>query len=447
MSIALAIAIPKVNADKLKSVLDRHARFNWRSKNEIVIIELPEGLSPEDSAMFLCDELQGHSSSDHSTVLVPNRVHINHNILSDAGYSVTNGTCISNLLHGHGLLNELKKRGLDWRTSVLAMTARYALAQISEKDIDSWLSQFEFLGNHRPVGEHLLQLLEILAPADLAESLCKDSDFKRNNLFFGFNKDKYGKSWGTVTNLVQKSCPTSPMLPFNEAIEQCNDFNEVWLVEDGLFSGRESRSVFDSLRGMRPSNRSQKVPPLRDVNKLSSTSILLRFGAVCDFGWETLHRYLVKNKLLNIHIESACAAMKFSVLADPPNNEQNNKLDQSDIDDGAFLESLRNRVNPYAFQSSRGWKDAPLEAKAKLFCEEIGQQLWSSYLNQKNFDLTSWPKERIDRCSLGMEGLGLTFAFAHSVPKATLPLFWAEGMVTIGDKRKMWRPLFPSANT
>lgn len=447
MSIALAIAIPAINADKLASVLDRHARFDWRKRNEIIVIELQEGLSPDENAMHVCDGLQGHMLSPHFTVLVPNRVHITSNILIEAGYSVTNATSINHLIHGQGLINELKNKGLDWRTSVLSMTQRYALAKITEDHIESWLKQFEFLGNHLPVGEHLLQLVEILAPADLVGSLCKDYDFKKNNIIFGFNKDKYGKSWGTVTNLVQKSCSSSTMLPLNEAIEQCHDFKEVWLVEDGLFSGKESRSIFDSLRNVRPPNRSQKVPALTHVDKLSTTSVLLRFGAVCDFGMETLHRYLVKNRLLNIHIDSACAAKKFSVLTDPPPYKQNGELDPCNIDDATFLESLRQRVSPYAFQSDRGWKSAPLETKAREFCENVGQQLWSCYLKQKTFDMTSWPVERVARCSLGMEGVGLTFAFAHSVPKATLPLFWAKGTVTINGKSKMWQPLFPYADT
>lgn len=44
-----------------------------------------------------------------------------------------------------------------------------------------------------------------------------------------------------------------------------------------------------------------------------------------------------------------------------------------------------------------------------------------------------------------MYGLGMALAFGHSVPKASLPLFWMDGDVTIGANSLKWQPLFPDA--
>src|SRR6266568_977059 len=63
---------------------------------------------------------------------------------------------------------------------------RSALGSVSEVEIDRWLGQFERLGNHRAVGEHLLQLIDILPLAELGDSLSVDSDFYGAELVVGF---------------------------------------------------------------------------------------------------------------------------------------------------------------------------------------------------------------------------------------------------------------------
>ena len=115
--------------------------------------------------------------------------------------------------------------------------------------------------------------------------------------------------------------------------------------------------------------------------------------------------------------------------------------------DRSFLDQLRSRVIPFAFQDDKGWKDGASLGRARVFSEQVGEQLWRSYIvKRKNFDPGSWPAERMRLCALGMEGLGLTFAFPHSVPKASLPLFWARGQVTFGGISLDWVPLLPDAD-
>ncbi|MNF76111.1 hypothetical protein D3C84_582130 [compost metagenome] len=81
------------------------------------------------------------------------------------------------------------------------------------------------------------------------------------------------------------------------------------------------------------------------------------------------------------------------------------------------------------------------------FCSSIGRQLWVNYCIRmgelKGWDM--WADQKLDNCALGMHGLGLTHAFGHSVPKASLPLLWGSGPVQWNGKTINWSPLFKNA--
>jgi hypothetical protein len=351
------------------------------------------------------------------------------------------------LVRGDGLRRQLRDLGLDWRSEVNVRLKHYALGTVNEGEIDRWLGQFERLGNHRAVGEHLLQLLDVLPLADLGEALSSDSDFYGAELVVGFSNDKWGKSWGAVSTLIRKKCASASLLPIAEAVAQGGHPKVLRLVEDGLFSGTEMRGVFDSLRGSRPPGRSQKVPRLPDPSVLSQVSAQVHFAVVCDYGEAILRRYMASNSLPNIQIAVGGAARKVRVLdgkADLLPTPDESKLTH---DDETFRAQLRSRVVPFAFQSERGWRDEASRLRAQIFCANVGEQLWRSYIEKKNFDLGAWPGDRIQRCALGMEGLGLTFAFPHSVPKASLPVLWARGRVTLDGQSIDWLPLLPNADS
>ena len=89
-----------------------------------------------------------------------------------------------------------------------------------------------------------------------------------------------------------------------------------------------------------------------------------------------------------------------------------------------------------------------LSAADEHFLRTIGRQLWQNYLTAelpRRPNWKMWPGNRIDECSLGMRGFGMNVAFAHSAPKAMLPLFWGGGRVTFSDCEVDWMPLAPSA--
>jgi hypothetical protein len=434
---SLLIPIPRSSKEALKEALNRIAPFDWATRGLIHIFSLDEP-TQKNVAYTICEYCENNNIQN---ILVPKRVHCDAEAISDAGYSVITGPTLVELVRGGGLRRHLRDLSLDWRCEVTARLNPYALGLVSEVEIDKWLRQFERLGNHRAVGEHLLQLMDMLPLMDLGESLSAGSDFYGSALIIGFNNDTWGKSWGTVSTLIRKKCASASLLPITEAIEKGDHPNVLRLVEDGLFSGTEMRAIFDSLRGTRPPGRSQKVPKLDDPTLLSRAPTQVHFGAVCDFGEEMMRRYLSLNALPNIQIAVSAAARRFRVLHTHPTTETA-KLQ----DNNAFLDWLRARVVPFAFQDDKGWKDKDSLLRARNFCENVGTQLWRSYITRKNFDPTSWPKDRVNLCALGMEGLGLTFAFPHSVPKASLPLLWARGNVTAYGTSLFWKPLFPNAD-
>jgi len=434
---SLLIAIPSQNADSLQSALNRIAGFDWELRRSVHTFTIDVSLPKNSISQQICEYCQANSIQN---ILVPLRVHCGERQLAEAGYSVINGPSVKQLIHGNGLQSRLRDLKLDWRSQVSDRLSQYALGFISSAHVDQWLGQFERLGNHRAVGEHLLQLIDVLPLPDVGESLSKDSDFYGSELVIGFTNDKWGKSWGTVSNLIRKKCAGASILPVAEAIENGAPPNVLRLVEDGLFSGTEMRAILDSLRGTRASNRAQKVRKLSDPSVLSRISAQVYFAAVCDFGEAMLRHYTTSRSLPNIQIGVSAAARKLRVLQ--PMEPQNGPV----LDDHAFRAQLRSRVVPFAFQNDKGWKGADSMLRAKSFCETIGSQLWKSYIGKKGFDLEAWPDDRIKLCALGMEGLGLTFAFPHSVPKASLPVFWARGRVEAYSSSLEWIPLFPDAD-
>ncbi len=193
-----------------------------------------------------------------------------------------------------------------------------------------------------------------------------------------------------------------------------------------------------------PTNKqTAEIPQLPDISRLSKVPAEVHFGVVCDFGVEILRYYTASNSLPNIQVALSTAARKFRVL--------NKTADAGSTDESeneyTFRNRLRSRVEPYAFQADKGWKDSNSLDRARNFCKNVGSQLWYNYIIKKNFEQSSWPESRVNLCALGMESLGLTFAFPHSVPKASLPLLWARGKVTAYSTSLNWLPLFPNADS
>lgn len=250
-----------------------------------------------------------------------------------------------------------------------------------------------------------------------------------------------------LSNLFQKQInPINPKFTGIEDFHTVLNSNQpqtnggkILFLEDGLFSGTEMTKILGDLLGFEiPAGRTRKAPPLTDKSMLKNRSITLLFPVATTFGIARLEAFLRDNELTNITVE--CCS-KLEVL-----NSQGTEA----LDGGTFLdERVRNcPSDPDAhlirlpFENMAVWKDVERATKALNFCKEIGKQLFEQYLQSKKRE---WPPEKVERCALGMYGIGLAFAFTHSIPKATIPLFWAEGKVRYQGKTINWVPLFPNA--
>jgi len=106
------------------------------------------------------------------------------------------------------------------------------------------------------------------------------------------------------------------------------------------------------------------------------------------------------------------------------------------------LHSADQDIIPQAFIDSR-WGSRRDEAIN--FCRQVGAQLFRSYQEGKG---KTWTERRIQDCALGAGNMALLIAFAHSLPKSTIPFFWCHGK-SQDAKGKIfsWKPLFTSAHT
>ena len=428
-------------AQELRSRIDRVALASWRDEGQILFFTAPDAnRTGKELAANILEYLDGKSVAD---VWIQKRLKCDIRQLQLRGLSVSS-YALKTLLQGDNLFKYLKRFGLDWKMAAQRKLCSYASAEITESHVAKWLLQFDHLGNHRWVGEVLLRLLDVMPAHEVGDALAVDGSFFSDQLIFAFNKDRWGKSWETINGHLVKRHSGLNLQPISEAIVVCKSPSRIKLIEDGLFSGTEMKGIFDSLLNER-NGRAPKVTPLSDPSILRKVALGLRFSVICDYGDQILAHFLAKKNLLNISIDHDAARRRIRVLR--PNSDKAKPISEgvpSQFTD-TFTEQLRSRIEPEVFQHTELWGDKI--DRAKSFCREIGGQLWQNYLYKKNY-LTGWPPDRVQRCALGMEGLGLAFAFAHSVPKATLPLFWGRGPVYFGGNEKVnWIPLFENADT
>lgn len=106
-------------------------------------------------------------------------------------------------------------------------------------------------------------------------------------------------------------------------------------------------------------------------------------------------------------------------------------------------------LQPYLVELARQRLGDEKAAQLRAFCVTIGRQLFDNYLTDQvrdqNWTWDKWPEEKRARGALGMHSMALTHAFAHSIPKASLPLIWGKGPVVIGTRRLVWKPLLQNA--
>ncbi|PMY41454.1 hypothetical protein C1Y35_07660 [Pseudomonas sp. GW456-L14] len=330
--------------------------------------------------------------------------------------------------------------GLSVLTAASSILRPWTHASIDANTLGNWKGQFGRLGKYAWLADAILARTTLMTAPQLTDCLV-DSPLKSADIA-AFNRDGRGvsKSGDVIANQIGKRLQGLKILDSPADAIETMPKGRIVVVEDGLWSGTEVIGVFDSLLGRRKGR--EKTKPLANPDLLRSASLDLVYGVSTDYGMAMVKRYLQDEGLANISVQSrdTIALASKGLL--------------SNIADPAFdIQALRSSgpvadaIKPHLFESLKACLTPEQCAEADRFLRDIGRQLWRNYLNEmkerKNWDM--WSDEKLDNCALGMHGLGLTYAFGHSVPKATLPLLWGSGTVTWGGRTVDWTPLFQNA--
>ena len=331
---------------------------------------------------------------------------------------------------------------LDLVTASATFAQSWTNATVDRPHIEHWLDQFARLDRHAWLGRLLLGQMTMPSGSGLSQALATMPIAEGTAMCV--NRDPRGnfKSADILGTLLTKQFAGRVVHDSPARAIEHGTSRSVVLIEDGLWSGTEAMGIIDSLLGHRPDPK-LKTPKLEDPRLLQDTQLTLAYAVGTDYGQAMIRRHLRDRGLE--HVQVQCSTLLS--VATPQLLEQ--------MQDPAFqLQTIRETgperalLKPHAFEvmRSQGMSETDI-ARAVRFTAEIGRQLFSNYLRsqQEKHGWTPWEGEKLLRAANGMHGLGLTFGFSHSIPKACLPLFWASGRVELSGSVVDWRPLFPNS--
>ena len=335
---------------------------------------------------------------------------------------------------------------LDWNSIVQRNLGLWRHERIDSFRVDAWLDQFDRLGSSRWIGETLLQVFDFWSDQRLVDSVQLTLESLSAYSYICFNREKAGKSGDVLANLFRKKL--SSIGGQNVAIEDLREVlarrdeslqgGGILFMEDALFSGTEIIKTFEDLLDMPlKEGRQRRVSPLPDKRLVKDREILIFFPVATTLGVERVRRFLKSNDLSNVRIEYSISG-ELKVLTP----EGCDALGSGDFFDasGKIPRSPDLHIRQIPFDDNKGkWKSEDRILRAKQFCREVGCQLWGNYIERMGW---KWSEDRIRSCGMGMMGVGLAVAFTHSIPKASLPIFWGSGPVELNRKRIDWNPLF-----
>jgi hypothetical protein len=214
------------------------------------------------------------------------------------------------------------------------------------------------------------------------------------------------------------------------------------VFEDGLWTGTEAIGILESLQGLRPERA--KTRALANPALLNACDLQLAYAVATDYGLALMRRYAKDKGLDRVSFWGA----REVVVAAPGVIERlaDSSYDPSTLYvDGPAGDSLQ----PYLVQRARELCGDEQAQQLQGFCTAVGRQLFDNYLTDQvrdhNWSWDKWPEQKRSLAAMGMHGMALSHAFAHSIPKASLPLLWGNGPVIVGSRRVVWKALFPNA--
>lgn len=326
--------------------------------------------------------------------------------------------------------------------------------------VNDWRRQFYSVGGDLGLqtADTLLRILQIMPTSHVATCVIQHGVSQE----YGYAKDVPGKSWGVVLNSVRNR-GSSPcrIQPLHLAIGATAESGlPLRVVEDGLFSATELLGVLESLMNVRQDGATIKTPPLPEPELMYAAHQQWAYGCVTDYGEYFMQAAIRAWGFHNVGLHLSEQTQRIQVLAPEGIPQIESALKaiccvkestrEAAKSRAQQLISFRSQLNKHVVSAVRSAEHGSYQVSPEMesLLRQIGAQLWASYLTRKfgSLDSQRWPAARIAECSLGKDGLGLAFAFAHSVPKASLPVFWASGEVVDSAGKKFdWIPLLPNA--
>ena len=315
---------------------------------------------------------------------------------------------------------------------------------VDRDKVHAWLDQFHKVGgsrgDYRWLGQRLLAALDFWSPSRLMETLDLTPQGVQDLDAVCLNLNRPEKSAGSLANKIRKRLDaqgiTLPIEDVHRALSEGRR-TRILYVEDCIMSGNEMLRVLGGLLGNDDAWGTPRTSALENPDQLKEVCIRIRCGVVSNAGFATVCRFLRERGLHNVAVDiPRHGLLQVFTQAGLRAIEDGAEFDQ----DGCIVDQER-YVQPYAFRDYGLWGTTRQMDLAREFCSTVGRQLYSHYQNGRPARPARW----LDEAALGVRSFGMALAFSHSVPKETLPVFWAEGPVEFGGKRTQWLPLFPSA--
>jgi len=335
----------------------------------------------------------------------------------------------------------LNRCGLSIHGAATEILSKWTHSTVDLKLITRWQNQFFDLSKeHGWIAEFLLRETVFVNPVDLGDALISLNISE--NAAACYNKDSRGtvKSGEILANLLTKRIPSIKIYDAPATIIDGQTHQSVVIFEDGLWTGTEAVGVMDSLLGRRKGR--EKTAPLVNPDKLKDFSVEFAYAVGTDYGQALIQRYARDNDLKNVGVWCG----KTVSIAAPGTMEiiQNTSENISDLFESGPRAGM---VTPHLIKKAEQSLSPEKLDQLRNFFGVIGRQLFDNYLTRqvRDSNWTMWSEEKRQKSSLGKDNFCLSHAFAHSVPKATLPLFWSYGNVTFNGRSVDWRPLFENA--
>lgn len=441
----LLVVCSERDAEAVRKAISRQAYYNWEPKGEIHLLTIPDFRRSYKGLVTRLIESRLQEGSRTQHVIVLKDISCDQDSIQQLCYKVMrpNGVYAFAL---DVLPTVLKVAKLDWKSYAYRLLSNgWRHGSISEAHITAWVRQFERLG-HDWVAEGLLKVLDFWDDSRVRTALnITPENLEAFDCVCVNHHRAAGKSAGVIASLVQKQLEggaefkrvSRRVRDLREALES-NDAQDILFVEDCMVTGNEMTRILLDLQNIKHDFGGLKADPLTDPIKLRGKRIYLRFAVVTNGSLAYVQRFLKQHGLENIEIDSAHSGVIDTLTPEGLSDLAEDCL----IDTEDCLIDPNRSVIRSAFLPTAIWHSDKRRQRAIEFCTEIGFQLYKLYVQGRS---KPWIERKVEESALGVRSHALSLAFTHSVPKETLPLYWAGGRVRWQNKEIDWLPLFQNA--